>query len=56
MKKIQEILNEYSVELKSADGHVSVYACKKVEQKNKSNVSVKRLDTFCNNTPQLISK
>jgi hypothetical protein len=52
MKKIQEVLNEYSIELKSADRHITVYACKRVEQKNKSKVSVKRSATFCDTTQQ----
>jgi hypothetical protein len=56
MKKIQEVLNEYSVELKNTDRHITVYSCKRVEQKNKSKVSVKRSATFCNDTQQLISK
>jgi hypothetical protein len=48
IKKIQEILNEYSVELKSADQHITTYVCKKVGEKNKLKVSAKQLDTFCN--------
>ena len=56
MKKLQEVLNEYSVELKSADQHITVYTCKKAEEKNKSKVPAKRSTSFCNDTQQLISK
>jgi hypothetical protein len=56
MKKIQEILNEYNIELKSSDQRITVYTCKRIEQKNKLKVSVKRLDTFCNDTQPFISK
>lgn len=51
MKKIQEVLNQYNVELKSTDRHITVYACKKVEQKSKLKGPAKRVNPL-NNTTQ----
>lgn len=51
MKTIQEVLNEYSIELKSEKRHATVYTCKKVLQENKSTTSPKR-KVFSNATQQ----
>jgi hypothetical protein len=47
MKTIQEVLNEYRVELKSTNRHVTVYTCKRLSQKNKLIIPVTSLNASC---------
>jgi hypothetical protein len=52
MKTIQEVLKEYSVELKSADAKASIYACKRLLNETNLTAPAARLKAFQNATRQ----
>jgi hypothetical protein len=48
IKTIQEVLKEYTIELKSETRNVIVYTCKRTSQKNKLTSATTRLNAYSN--------